>query len=124
MAGKAYDTTANVANRAYDTTATTANRVYETGARAGDVTYETGREGARMGASAADRAALSAEQALADAKRGYEMVSGNNLGFPVADHAKRAATSAAQRTLHLLSPAPCMYSRWKPVMFRIKAVAE
>lgn len=75
VAGKAYDTTANVANRAYDTTATTANRVYETGARAGDVTYETGREGARMGASAADRAALSAEQALADAKRGYEMVS-------------------------------------------------
>jgi hypothetical protein len=86
VAGKAYDTTANiaggaygtasgVANKAYNTTASAANTVYDTGARAADGTYETGREGARMSVSVADRAGLSAQEALEDSKRGYEMVS-------------------------------------------------
>lgn len=63
-----------VAGQAYETTAAVGNRVYETGAGAAGATYETGREGARMGASAAARASLSATQALEDARRGYEMV--------------------------------------------------
>lgn len=40
------------------------------------VTYETGREGGRVAGDVAGRAGLGVGEALEDAKRGYEMVSG------------------------------------------------
>lgn len=64
-----------VAGQAYETGTAAANRAYETGAAAAGTAYETGREGVRAGRDVADRATISAQQAVEDAQRGYQVVS-------------------------------------------------
>jgi hypothetical protein len=59
-----------------------AAKTYDTGGAAANTAYETGCEGARLGTSAAEQAAYTAQQAALDAKRGYELVS---TSHPVSD---------------------------------------